>query len=284
MDGDSSTAKEKIFASCTTAEGVAAVLGEKVADSSAVMDEIAEIIASHLTTRTSGTFDATASKITGLDAGYYLIVPADGTTGEEADNDAVSDLLIELTDDELVITYKGQPATSEKKVKDTNDSVTIVPTDFATNTQNWQDSADYDIGDTVPFLLVANLPSASTYDDYDTYKVTFHDNMDAGFTIQQTTVQVFAGSVDSNGNYVYDNTKPIDNTLIVLCSHSSYFIPLLVSTLRGFFIFKVTSCNKTHAYGKEDTNHAHCIVIFLPPLRCFFFNRKNSMLYKTPNN
>lgn len=212
MDSDSATAEEKIFAGCTTAEGVAAVLGEKVADSSALMDEIAEIIASHLTTTTSGSFDSTNYKITGLDAGYYLVVPADGTTGDDADNDAVSDLLIELTDDELVITYKGQPATSKKKVKDTNDSVTIVPTDFATNTQNWQDSADYDIGDAVPFLLVANLPSASTYDDYDTYKVTFHDNMDAGFTIQQTTVQVFVGSVDSNGNYVYDNTKPIDNT------------------------------------------------------------------------
>jgi len=205
MDSDSNTAAEAIFAQCTTAAGVAEILGERVTSDTQVMDQIADIIAKHTTTA-SGTFDADAMKITGLEDGYYLIKAADATSD---DNDAVSDFLVELTDSELVITYKGQPTTSEKKVKDTNDSITVVSTDWTTGTQDWQDSADYDIGDYVPFLLVANLPDAATYNDYETYKLTFHDKLDAGFTFAPTTVKVFVGTVNTDGSYNYDNTKPV---------------------------------------------------------------------------
>lgn len=69
------------------------------------------------------------------------------------------------------ITVKSEMPTFQKKIKDTNDSGTE---DGSTNGV-WQDSADYDIGDDVPFQLTATLPN--DYATYEQYKLVFHDNL-----------------------------------------------------------------------------------------------------------
>ena len=56
----------------------------------------------------------------------------------------------------------------EKKIQDTNDSTG--------ETSDWQDSADYDIGDNVPYRLTATL--ASNVTDYRKYFIIFHDTME----------------------------------------------------------------------------------------------------------
>ena len=53
-----------------------------------------------------------------------------------------------------------------KKVKDTNDTTSV--------TSGWQDSADYDIGDTIPYQLTATMGDLSRYDHY---YVEFVDTM-----------------------------------------------------------------------------------------------------------
>ncbi|MFU1850484.1 isopeptide-forming domain-containing fimbrial protein, partial [Enterococcus faecium] len=58
---------------------------------------------------------------------------------------------------------KNDTPTVQKKVKDTNDT--------AGTTTDWQDSADYDIGDTIPFQLKATLPAHIS--EYDHYYVEF---------------------------------------------------------------------------------------------------------------
>ena len=69
----------------------------------------------------------------------------------------------------------------EKKIKDTNDTTG--------ETSDWQDSADYDIGDAVPYRLQAVL--ADNVTDYLKYHITFHDYMDEGLDfngIEKVTV------------------------------------------------------------------------------------------------
>ena len=63
----------------------------------------------------------------------------------------------------------------EKKIKDTNDSTG--------ETSDWQDSADYDIGDEVPYKLSAVL--ADNVTDYHKYRVTFHDEMEESLTFNE---------------------------------------------------------------------------------------------------
>ena len=79
--------------------------------------------------------------------------------------------LIQVLDGDLTITPKSSTTTSDKKIKDINDS-----TETAVGTA--QDSADYDIGDDVPYVLTANL--AETVCAYKKYHISFKDILETG--------------------------------------------------------------------------------------------------------
>lgn len=81
----------------------------------------------------------------------------------------------------ITITPKTGLPTIEKKVKDTNDTTG--------ETTDWQDSADYDIGDTVPFKLTATLPENLA--GYDSYKIVFHDSLSKGLNLDASSVKVY---------------------------------------------------------------------------------------------
>lgn len=62
-----------------------------------------------------------------------------------------------------------------------------------------QDSADYDIGDAVPFQLTGTV--AQDYNDYKgAYQLVFHDTLSNGLTFNASSVKV----------YVNDSTDPVD--------------------------------------------------------------------------
>ena len=137
---------------------------------------------------------ATTSNPVSVDPGYYLIVD---TTAEIADGDARSLNIVAVFND-ITITPKKGTTTSDKKVDDKNDST------GSEDTTAWQDSADYDIGDSVPFRLHAKI--AADYANYTHgYKLVFHDKMEAGLTFDSTSVKVYVGSI-ANENIV-DGSK-----------------------------------------------------------------------------
>lgn len=109
--------------------------------------------------------------------GYYLIKDK----GPVGDGEAYSLYVVQVVGP-TTISPKVGTVTSEKKVDDKNDS---------NNTQDevkWEDSADYDIGDDVPFQLKATI--ARDYDNYKVYKLTFHDQESTGLTFKPETVVV----------------------------------------------------------------------------------------------
>ena len=71
----------------------------------------------------------------------------------------------------------------EKKIKDTNDTTGV--------TSGWQDSADYDIGDAVPYKLTATL--ADNVTDYRNYHITFKDEMEKGLTFNGVSLVTVNG-------------------------------------------------------------------------------------------
>jgi fimbrial isopeptide formation D2 family protein/LPXTG-motif cell wall-anchored protein len=135
-------------------------------------------------TNPSGTSTEKAGPYTigGLAAGYYLVKDKNGT---QTGTDAYTGYILEVVKDTTVVP-KGTVPGVEKKVKDTNDSTAA--------TSGWQDSADYDIGDTVPFQLTGTLPE--NYADYTSYKYTFTDTASAGLTIDLSSVKVTVGTTD----------------------------------------------------------------------------------------
>lgn len=146
------------YSACTDAKGVAEVLS----NNPSLKYDFAKIAADHVT----GTAMATGTgSVTLPSAGYYLIVD---TTDVANKHDAKNLSLLQVSGATTVTPQvKTDIPTLQKKVQDKNDS-TGAPTD-------WQDSADYDIGDTIPYQLTATLGNVS---NFDTYYVEFVDTMD----------------------------------------------------------------------------------------------------------
>lgn len=169
-----------------TALGDAAAKAETLkteADAKAFAKEVAP----YLTTAAGSANTVTDGKyvISGLTAGYYLVKDQDGSLTGDAD--AYTEYIIKVVSD-TTATPKSSVPTVEKKVKDTNDSTGV--------TSDWQDSADYDIGDSIPFQLKATL--ANNVSSYTTYKVVFHDTLSKGLTYNNDA-KVYIGGTETNG-------------------------------------------------------------------------------------
>ena len=147
----------------------------------------AKAVAPYLTTAAGSANTVTDGKyvISGLAAGYYLVKDQDGSLTGDAD--AYTEYIIKVVSD-TTATPKSSVPTVEKKVKDTNDSTSV--------TSGWQDSADYDIGDSIPFQLKATL--ANNVSSYTTYKVVFHDTLSKGLTYNNDA-KVYIDGTETNG-------------------------------------------------------------------------------------
>lgn len=123
-----------------------------------------------------GTVSA-AAQLSKVPAGYYLAKDKDTVTG----NDAATLYIVKVVGNEVVtIARKADKPTFEKKVQDANDS--------EGTTTGWQDSADYDVNDTVPFKLTATLPTdKDDFAAYKTYKLVFKDTQSAGLTYPEAS-------------------------------------------------------------------------------------------------
>lgn len=127
-------------------------------------------------------------------AGYYLIKDKDGSV---SGTDTYTTYIVKVVND-VTISPKGNVPSFEKKVKDTNDTTGA--------TSDWQDSADYDIGDKVPFKLEGTV--ASNYADYKTYYFAFHDQAEPGLTFN-SDVKVFVDGKEITSGYDVE-TSPAD--------------------------------------------------------------------------
>lgn len=138
---------------------------------------VAKIAMKH--TQGAGTALAAGSSSTQLDKGYYLIV--DSTTdGQTVYNPAV----LAITSN-IKIEDKTDVPTLEKKVQENKKDTT----DDTAYGSKFNDVADYNIGDEVPFHLIGSVPDMSQYETY-TYKFT--DTFDKGFdAVNTNNVKVY---------------------------------------------------------------------------------------------
>lgn len=147
--------------------------------------DFAYTVSGYLTTpaASANTQDASGNYvISGLEPGYYLVKDKGPITGQ----DSYTKFILQVVGDKTVAVKKQVPE-SYKKVKDTNDTTG--------KTTDWQDSADWDIGDKVPFQLTGTV--ASDYKEYKAaYQLVFHDTLSAGLTFDKNSVKVYTN--DSN--------------------------------------------------------------------------------------
>ena len=117
--------------------------------------------------------------------GYYLIVQ---TKAAGADGKTMSQVILDTHgQDATDVTVKKDTVTLTKKVQENQDGVANPAKD------NWQDGADYNIGDDVPFKLTGTLPT--DYANYAAYKYVFHDSPSTGLTVKKDSIKVYKNEV-----------------------------------------------------------------------------------------
>lgn len=213
------------FDNCSTAADVAKALAnaENFATNSANVDAFAVIVNASLKTEgsvgtnsavnptetTSGEKTTYTYEIKGLEAGYYFVKDTKMLSTDVID--AQTKFILELTGS-TEVTVKTDVPSSEKKVDDKNDSTTTE------DNEAWQDSADYDIGDQVPYQLTATLPN--NISDYTSYTLKFVDTMSKGLTYDEGSAEVFvngvsAGKVEpASAQYLGNNDKYTNGTVL----------------------------------------------------------------------
>jgi len=201
-----SEALAKLDASATDAEkakAAAAVLSDIENDSDAAK-ELADILAKIVTGGTTITTDDKP-----FAEGYYLIKDSYTANGT---NDAESRFILRVnskeTPDGITIIPKKSYPEVIKKVQE-NEKNVLTDADLGTfegavdTAEKWNDVADYNIGDNVPFQLYGSLPT--TLNDYSAYYYKFTDTLGTQFD-QPEEITVAVGRSE-NLTFTWDKTQ-----------------------------------------------------------------------------
>ena len=174
----------------------AAELAENLTEENKVAfaDHVAKNLAAvaGISTEADGTYT-----ISGLEPGYYLVKDKDNSV---PNGDAYTKFIAVVVKD-LTATPKTDKTTHEKKVAENVKLVTDGKTGAAGN--NYNDVADYSIGDTVPFALYSKVPDLEHFPHY---TMLFHDQMSAGLTFDAGSVKVTIGNTELSADDIIVTT------------------------------------------------------------------------------
>lgn len=126
------------------------------------------------------------AKFSGLTAGYYLVFPEVGSTGDNARGT-----------DAILVNVPKNGGVTEQTIKST---FPTVDKKVSTDNNTYQDNTTAQVGDTVTFKLTAKVPDMA---DYTAYKFVFHDTLSNGLEFVANSVEV---SIASNKITAGDNT------------------------------------------------------------------------------
>lgn len=145
-------------------------------------DAIAKTKAAELATYLASPEKTGSDKIEDLEGGYYLIQDISDPTG---DNPSSKTKFILKVVKDTEVNVKSSVPSVEKKVQDINDS------DTTPTLSGLQDSADYDIGDSIPYTITATIGAG--IGNYDSYSLQFVDTMSKGLTLNESSWDIKVG-------------------------------------------------------------------------------------------
>lgn len=179
------------FKGLDSAKAIAEELA-KATDNDAVAKAFAALVGKNLKDNAkSGTY--AGGKITDLEDGYYLVQDAsdspDSTVGANNNGAKTRFILKVAGGGNVTVTAKSSAPSVIKKVKEDDKTVdgTVTVGSYKADAQ-YNDVADYCIGENVPFELISTMPS--TYDDYTSYFYQFTDTLATNFTLNTGSISV----------------------------------------------------------------------------------------------
>lgn len=156
------------------------VLNQLAAVAAKPEEEKLAVIEQYANLSENGMDTVSESKPIKVAAGYYLF--KDTTTGISGNT-----YIAEVVGNVSIKAKNSHVPGFEKKLKDTNDT--------EGTTTDWQDVADHDIGDAIPFKLEGTVPA--DYDaEYTSYYFAFHDEEEAGLTFNSNSIKVYVDDAE----------------------------------------------------------------------------------------
>lgn len=150
---------------------------------------------------------AASGKISGLDTGYYIVVDTEAASNGNYESFTLGMLTV-VTGEDTPATVKRDFPTFDKQIGDIND------TTDTKGTYTYNEAADHDMGDKVPFKLIATVPS--NIEKYDTYKMIFHDDLQKGvFTFNDdVVVKYYTSAEDTTGVDVTESFRSVASSAV----------------------------------------------------------------------
>ena len=138
--------------------------------------------------------------ISDLAAGYYLVKDQDDSLQGDKD-EAYTDYIVQVLGN-TTMAPKSEVPSVEKKVYEqdlSDDNTGYGP--------GYNDVADWDIGDSIPFKLIGTVPDMSAYN---TYTYVFHDTLSAGLTVRNDQEKGITVYVANDRNVASDRMIPVN--------------------------------------------------------------------------
>ncbi len=150
-----------------------------------------------------------------LASGYYLIVDTTSSVSSTTVK-AYNNSLLQVVGTEITIAEKTDVPSVEKKVYE--ESYSTAGTGYVTG---YNDVADYDIGDSVAYQLIGEVPNTS---NYSYYRYIFTDLLSKGLTVKTDSIVVYAANDKSNmsGWVVIDSSDYTVSTLTIDTDDANY--------------------------------------------------------------
>ena len=143
-------------------------------------------------------------EIQGLEYGYYLVQDTSNAAGNHT---AVSMLMIGTSNPDSSVSIKADYPSVTKKIQEDDGLL-------------WNDFADFEIGQDVPYRYVSNIPNMNGYSKY---YYAWHDKMDEALSLQEDSISIeIAGKVNgSDKKYTLKNeefnllTTVVDESFVI---------------------------------------------------------------------
>lgn len=245
-----------------TANDSAAKFASKISGlSTAEATELSKIVTKHFS-GTAKTFTKTGTeapftyKAEGLEPGFYLVRDTDDKAA------ALTSPILQVVNN-VEVKSKSSVPTNDKEVKENS-------------TGTYGETADYEIGQEVPFRLTGTMPSNIA--DFTTYKYGFKDTLSKGFTFNKNTVKVtINGKEVPAGNYTVSDAAPTNEAApyaggndfsvmfddlkaaataagTTLTADSSVIVEYKATVNENAVINKDGNGNKSHVVYQKDVN------------------------------
>lgn len=152
-----------------------------------VRDEIVKLNVSPEVVNVKNVRNDNTVRLNGLDYGYYII---DEASAVQDTHSASSLCMVDTANPTAEISIKSDYPSVTKKIQEDDANADIPDKD------GWNDIADYEIGQTVPYRYDSNIPDMN---GYDTYYYAWHDKMDEALTFQPKSVKIAITGKDAAG-------------------------------------------------------------------------------------